>query len=105
VLLAKLRGELDRDLASLRHPLLVVPDSKPLADLLEEFLAGGDVIGQVIDEHGGFAGLVTMEDVVESLLGLEIVDESDSVEDMRALAKQRWRERARRLGLLTDDEK
>jgi CBS domain containing-hemolysin-like protein len=105
VLLAKLRGELDRDLASLRHPLLVVPDSKPLADLLEELLAGGDVIGQVIDEHGGFAGLVTMEDVVESLLGLEIVDESDSVEDMRALAKQRWRERARRLGLLTDDEK
>ena len=94
-----------RPLSDLVHELLVVPESKPLADLLEQLLAGRDVIAQVIDEHGGFAGLVTMDDVVESFLGLEIVDESDSVEDMRALAKQRWRARARRLGLLTDDEK
>jgi CBS domain containing-hemolysin-like protein len=103
VLTARLRGETDRPLSDLVHELLVVPESKPLADLLEQFLAGRDVIAQVIDEHGGFAGLVTMEDVVESFLGLEIVDESDSVEDMRALAKRRWRERARRLGLLVDE--
>ncbi|RKZ11656.1 hemolysin [bacterium] len=104
VLSARLRGEHDRDLVSLRRELLAVPESKSLPDLLEQFLSSRDVIGQVIDEHGGFAGLVTMEDVVESLMGLEIVDESDSVEDMRALAKQRWRERAQRLGIPTDDE-
>jgi CBS domain containing-hemolysin-like protein len=104
VLAARLRGETDRPLSDLVRKLLVVPESKPLADLLEELLAGRDVIAQVIDEYGGFAGLVTMEDVVESFLGLEIVDESDSVEDMRALAKRRWRERARRLGLLTDED-
>ena len=44
-----------------------------------------------------------MEDVVETLLGLEIVDEVDSVEDMQALARQQWVRRARRLGLITDD--
>jgi CBS domain containing-hemolysin-like protein len=104
VFAARLRGETDRPLSDLVRQMLVVPESKPLADLLEQFLAGRDVIAQVIDEHGGFAGLVTMEDVVESFLGLEIVDESDSVEDMRALAKRRWRERARRLGLLTDED-
>ena len=82
-----------------------VGNSLTQLDLLEQFLSSRDVIGQVIDEHGGFAGLVTMEDVVESLMGLEIVDESDSVEDMRALAKQRWRERAQRMGLSIDDER
>lgn len=102
LLSARLHREDDTALSALSKPLKAVPDSKPLPDLLEEFLAEQEVIAQVIDEHGGFAGLVTMEDVVETLLGLEIVDESDSVEDMRVLAKQRWRERARRLGLDPD---
>ena len=82
---------------------MVIPDSKPLADLLGEFLSKREVIGLVIDEHGGVAGLITMEDVVETFLGLEIVDETDSVEDMRAFAKQQWRKRARALGLPLDE--
>ena len=100
ILLAQARGESDLPLASLRRPLLVSPASQSLADLLENFLSRGDVIAQVIDEHGGVDGVVTMEDVVESLIGLEIVDEHDSVEDMRAMAKERWRKRAQRLGLI-----
>jgi len=104
VLSARLHGEDQRPLSELKSPLRAVPDSKPLADLLEEFLGEREVIAQVIDEHGGFAGLITMEDIVETLLGLEIVDESDSVEDMRALAKRRWRERARRLGLPVEED-
>jgi len=55
----------------------------------------------VVDEYGGCEGLVTTEDVVETLLGLEIVDEMDKVQDMQALARQQWAKRARALGLDT----
>jgi len=60
-------------------------------------------IALVMDSYGGMSGVVTMEDVIETLLGLEIVDESDSVTDMQALARRNWEKRARALGLLADD--
>jgi CBS domain containing-hemolysin-like protein len=47
-------------------------------------------------------GIVTMEDVVETLLGLEIVDEADSVEDMQALARRQWFKRAKQLGMVQE---
>ena len=100
VLLAHVKNEAERTLGSMRRPLTVVPESLPLADLFERLLESGEVIAQVIDEHGGLAGVVTMEDVVESLMGLEIVDELDSVDDMRAMAKDRWEQRAHELGLI-----
>ena len=56
----------------------------------------------MIDEYGGTKGLVTTEDVVETLLGMEIVDEMDRVEDMQVLARQQWAKRARALGLEVD---
>ena len=89
----------------LRRELLVVPELLRVVDLFETLLQRRDVIAQAIDEHGGLAGLVTMEDVVETLLGLEIVDELDSVEDMRRLAKERWRRRASELGLIEPGER
>ncbi len=51
-------------------------------------------------ESGSVVGLVTMEDVFETLLGLEIMDEQDAVADLQELARQKWKERAKRLGLL-----
>ena len=50
------------------------------------------------------AGIVTMEDVIETLLGLEIVDEQDGTADMQALARQRWEQRAKGVGLITGDQ-
>ncbi|NJX17573.1 hemolysin, partial [Tamlana crocina] len=53
---------------------------------------------------GNTIGLVTMEDIIETLMGLEIMDESDNVEDMQVLARQNWEKRAKKLGLLKQDQ-
>lgn len=70
-----------------------------MAALLERFLTERKHIAIVVNEHGGTDGLVTLEDLIETLMGMEIVDETDSVEDMRALARKQWMERAETMGL------
>jgi CBS domain containing-hemolysin-like protein len=103
LLLKGAQDELDLPLSALKRDMLVVPDGTPLPELFERLLDNGEHIALVVDEYGGVEGLVSMEDVVETLLGLEIVDEADNVEDMQAMARQQWYRRARRLGLLSDD--
>ena len=58
----------------------------------------------VVGEFGGMQGLVTMEDVIETLIGLEIMDELDNIEDMQVLARKNWENRAKRLGLINEEE-
>jgi CBS domain containing-hemolysin-like protein len=89
-------------LKELAREMLVVRDSLPLPDLLERLLDRLEHIALVVDEYGGVEGIVTMEDVVETLLGMEIVDEADSVEDMQALARRQWFKRAKQLGMVQD---
>jgi CBS domain containing-hemolysin-like protein len=91
-------------LADLKRPLLVVPRDLPLRDLFEQLMNDRAHVALVVDEYGGTAGLVTLEDLVETLLGLEIVDEADAVHDMQEWARQQWRNRARRLGLLGEED-
>ena len=76
-----------------------------LFDLLELMLKNRIHIAITVGEYGEVKGLVTLEDVFETLLGLEIVDEIDRVEDMQALARQMMDRRVERLGMkLSDDE-
>ncbi len=77
-------------LGALMRELDVVPETNSVAQLLDDFIAKRDHIFLVIDEYGGTAGLITLEDAVETLLGIEILDESDRFEDMRAVAQDRW---------------
>ena len=53
----------------------------------------------VTDDHGGMEGIVTLEDVVETLIGFEIIDESDTIDDMRRLARDKWQERMHKVGI------
>ncbi|MCB9635746.1 MAG: HlyC/CorC family transporter [Sandaracinus sp.] len=93
------RGELDKPVADLVRPLSVVPDSLPVPALFDRLVSARQHIALVVDEYGGVDGIVTMEDVIETLLGLEIVDEADRTVDMREMARRRWRERRDRLGM------
>lgn len=104
VLLHAAKDELARPLKDFRRELLVVPESLAVAPFFERLLDKREHIALVVDEYGGVAGVATMEDVVETLLGMEIVDEADTVQDMRAMARARWFARARRLGIVPPEE-
>ena len=103
MLLRAAQEEFDVSLEEMSRDILVVHETLPLPDLLERLLDRLEHIALVVDEYGGVAGVVTMEDVVETLLGLEIVDEADSVEDMQALARKQWFRRARELGMVSEE--
>lgn len=103
VLLVKAQNRGEAQLKTLKRDIMVVPREMPISALLETFLDRRQHIALVVDEYGGTNGLVTFEDVVETLLGEEIIDEMDKEEDMQALARQRWEKRAKALGLKVDN--
>jgi len=81
-------GKGRQKLSEIAKPIHAIPDSKTVASALDEFLRRQEQIFLVVDEYGGTAGIITLEDAIETLLGVEIVDEFDTVEDMRKLARQ-----------------
>jgi len=95
ILTAVAHDQFDVPVESLMHPIQFVLDTTPLDRLLRFFLERRQHLAAVIDEFGGFAGIVTLEDVLEELLGREIVDESDQVTDLRAYAHRRREETLR----------
>lgn len=103
MLLYNARGEGEVTLDKLKRDIAVVIETMPLHALLESMLDQRRQIVLVVNEYGETQGLVTLEDVVETLLGMEIVDEMDKVEDMQALAREQWRKRARALGIEVDE--
>ena len=96
---AKAQGHDDVKLDTLKREIKTVTGNMSLSNLFGFLLDKRQHIALVVDEYGGTKGLVTTEDVVETLLGMEIVDEMDKVQDMQALARQQWAKRAKALGL------
>jgi CBS domain containing-hemolysin-like protein len=100
LLAGMLENRRDEPIHAFERKILTVTESFPVPELFNRFLLQREHIALVVGEFGGMSGIVTMEDVIETLLGLEILDESDHVEDMRALARKNWEKRAKRFGLL-----
>lgn len=94
--------EYDLPLKAIQRKIAVIREDTRIPALFEQFLKNREHIALVVDQYGGMSGIVTMEDVLETLLGLEIVDEFDSTQDMQALAREQWKARASRLGITTD---
>ena len=91
-------------LSEIKRNIIIINRSMPIPRLFEQLVESKNHMALVVDEYGSVGGLVTMEDVIETLLGLEIMDESDDVPDLQLLARRSWEARAKRLGLIDDED-
>ena len=92
----------DCRLKELYRPIVVFPGDLTLHDMFEKMMKESTHIALVVDGYGGTEGIVTMEDFIETLLGLEIMDEIDTAEDMQEIARKQWQKRAQRSSLIID---
>jgi len=92
-----------KKLSELKRHIIVVERNLPIPKLFEQLVESRNHMALVVDEYGSVSGLVTMEDVIETLLGLEIMDESDNVSDLQHMARKSWETRAKKLGILDDN--
>ena len=104
LLLAQARSNTDNTLLTYRRELPALLDTTSLSDAFEEVLHKRAHIMMIVDEYGGMEGIITMEDIFETLLGLEIMDESDKTADMQQYAKRMWKKRAQEMGLSISGE-
>lgn len=81
----------DCTLKDLKRNILTFQEDESVSNIWEKLLERKEHISVIIDEYGSMRGIVTMEDVIETMLGFEIVDEKDEVVDMQELAKQQWK--------------
>jgi CBS domain containing-hemolysin-like protein len=93
-------GNHELKLKEVRRKITVAPNSITLFSMWEKLLDNKEHIALIVDEYGGVDGIVTMEDIIETLLGLEIVDEKDTVADMQKYARERWKTRQSKYNLL-----
>jgi len=102
LLLAQANDDFAVRLEDLKRKFVVLPDVLVASVVFDRLMHEKSHIALVVDEYGTVQGIVTLEDVVETLIGLEIVDELDKVEDMQVLARARWRDRIRGIGIDPD---
>ncbi len=102
LLIAKANGKVDQPLSNFRRDILILLDVFSASALFDRLMHEKSHIALLVDEYGSVQGLVTLEDIVETLIGLEITDELDKVEDMQALANKRWRDRMTAIGIDPD---
>ena len=99
ILLQMLQGHAKKPLTELKREIHAVPEDASLELVAEQLLGHKLHLLLVLDEYGGLAGVVSLEDVVETLIGIEIVDEADQIDDLRRLARRKWKDRMQRLGI------
>lgn len=92
----------DLKLKDIKREIVTFQKDTTLFDAWDEMLSKREHISLVIDEYGGMDGITTLEDIIESLLGFEIIDEKDQVADMQEYALERWKAKQKKYDLLKD---
>ena len=103
LLQALAQGHGEDQLSKYRRPIHAVPRTQTLSTLFNDMIAQRIHIAATLDEFGAFSGIITLEDVIETLLGTEIVDEVDHHDDMQQMARELWKKRAEKMGLPRDE--
>jgi CBS domain containing-hemolysin-like protein len=93
-------GKGDMSLKDIKRDILIVPEGNHIFLVWEKLLERKEHIALVVDEYGGMEGIITMEDIIESLLGFEIIDERDTISDMQHYARERWEARQKKYRFL-----
>ncbi|MNL01480.1 CBS domain protein [compost metagenome] len=87
----------DKKIGDILSPISSIPERMTVSQVLDYFIKEKEHVALAVDEYGIVAGIVSLEDAVETLLGVEIVDELDSVADMRKFALEQWQLRKQKL--------
>lgn len=96
---AQARGDTTKKLDAFRRDLPVLPETVKASHAFDRLMRERSHMMLVVDEYGSTEGVLTLEDVIETLMGLEITDELDPVEDMQRHARERWQKRMSVLGI------
>jgi CBS domain containing-hemolysin-like protein len=93
-----------KQVGSIKRSLPAFDQDLTLGTIFDSMLKQKSQIAQVIDEYGCFVGIITLEDIIETIFGLEIIDESDAVIDMQQYARERWEKRQKKYKKVLSDK-
>lgn len=93
------KDEFDIRLKEIKRPVIMISEDTSVPVLFNQLLSMKEHISIIVDEFGDVAGIVTMEDIIETIIGVEIIDETDSDIDLQKLAKEKWKVRAKKMNL------